>query len=61
MHGELHSVSDSYLFVFSNYLRLGDRGDEGKIPYVVAHRARVRQRPAVRRVLVAEGLDDTWT
>jgi glutathione S-transferase len=60
VHGEQYTASDPYLFVFASYLRLGDRGDPGRLPAVMAHRSRVRARPAVERVLRHEGLAETW-
>jgi glutathione S-transferase len=56
VHGQHYTLSDPYLFVFSSYLRLGDRGDFSRFPQVRAHQDRVRQRPAVQRALAAEGL-----
>jgi glutathione S-transferase len=60
VHGERYTTSDAYLFVFSSYLRLGDRGDPARLPAIMAHRARVRSRPAVQRVLEVEGLSASW-
>jgi glutathione S-transferase len=60
VHGDRYTLSDIYLFVYANYLRFGDRGDVSKLPYVLAHRARIRQRPAVDRVLVDEGLAEAY-
>ncbi|HTB29910.1 MAG TPA: glutathione S-transferase family protein [Steroidobacteraceae bacterium] len=60
VHGERYTASDPYLFVFASYLKLGDRGDPGRLPAVMAHRSRVRARPAVERVLRHEGLAGTW-
>lgn len=61
VHGERYTISDPYLFVFANYLRLGDRGDPARLPHVMAHRARIRCRPAVGRVLEIEGLAERWS
>ena len=60
VHGEQYTASDPYLFVFASYLRRGDRGDPGRFPAIMAHRARVRARPAVERVLLHEGLAGSW-
>jgi glutathione S-transferase len=60
VHGEQYTASDPYLFVFASYLRRGDRGDPGRFPAIMAHRARVRARPAVERVLQHEGLAASW-
>jgi glutathione S-transferase len=54
VHGEAWSASDIYLYVFASYLNLGDRGDPARVPAVMAHRQRVRARPAVGRALARE-------
>jgi glutathione S-transferase len=57
VHGDRYTMSDPYLFVFASYLKMGDRGDPRNIPRIWAHRDRVyRERPAVRRTLVEEGM-----
>lgn len=58
VHGRRYTMSDPYLFVFSCYLNDGNKGDQAKLPHVVAHRRRVAERPAVRKVLADEGLPD---
>jgi glutathione S-transferase len=55
--GEAYSVSDPYLFVFTRWLDQTGLGALADYPHVVAHRARVEARPAVRRALAQEGLD----
>jgi len=60
VHGEHYTISDPYLFVFFSYLRRGDRGDMSRFPRPAAHRARLRARPPIERVLIAEGLADSW-
>jgi glutathione S-transferase len=60
VHGDQYTLSDAYLFVFASYLQWGDRGDPARFPAIRAHRARVRERPAVERVLQAEGLATSW-
>jgi len=47
VHGADYSASDIYLFVFSSYLDLGDRGDLKRFEAIAAHRQRVRAREAV--------------
>jgi glutathione S-transferase len=58
VHGERYTVSDAYLYVFSRWLvsRPG-LGDHSGLTRVAGHRARVQVRPAVQRVLAAEGLE----
>lgn len=59
VHGDRYSVSDPYLFVYSSYLFWkGDRGDPNAFPNVLKHRERVLARPATRRALDREGIDD---
>jgi glutathione S-transferase len=60
VHGESFTLSDIYLFVYANYLRKGDRGDPARVPRVIEHRSRIRQRPAVQRILEVEGLAEAW-
>lgn len=60
VHGENYSMSDPYLFVFASYLQRGDRGNPELFPHIRAHRLRVLERPAVRRVLAQEGLPEVW-
>ncbi|MFA5493246.1 MAG: glutathione S-transferase [Porticoccaceae bacterium] len=54
VHGDSWSASDIYLYVFSSYLNMADRGDPARVPAVMAHRRRVRARPAVARALDQE-------
>ncbi len=57
--GDRYTVSDAYLFVYSSYLFWkGDRGDPTRFPRVLAHREKVLSRPATRRALDAEGIED---
>jgi len=57
VHGDRYTMSDPYLFVFSSYLNMGERGDPKKIPHIWAHRDRVYQtRPAVAKTLADEGI-----
>ncbi|PTD18264.1 glutathione S-transferase family protein [Sphingomonas fennica] len=60
VHGDAFTLSDIYLFAYANYLRMGDRGDPALVPNVIAHRTRIRARPAVERVLRVEGLAEAW-
>lgn len=60
VHGDHFTLSDIYLFVYANYLRIGDRGDPTLVPNIIAHRHRIRQRPAVQHILEIEGLAEAW-
>jgi glutathione S-transferase len=56
VHGDKYTVSDPYLYVFSRWLeRDGVGGPEG-LPKLVAHRARVQAREAVKKTLEQERL-----
>lgn len=57
VHGDHYTSSDIYLYVFSSYLNMGDRGDPEKIPHVWAHRSRVARRPAVVKAVKDEGVE----
>ncbi len=48
--GEAYSVADPYLFTIGLWLE-SDRVDPARFPGVLAHRARMMERPAVRTVL----------
>ena len=48
--GEEYSVADGYLFTIGRWLE-GDGVDTSAFPRLLAHRARVAERPAVRRAL----------
>lgn len=50
--GERYSICDPYLFTVARWLE-GDGIDPARFPKVAAHRARMAERPAVRKVLVA--------
>jgi glutathione S-transferase len=52
--GENYTVADPYLFVFSGWLQRDGYGHPERFPYVMAHWARVNDRPAVGRVLAVE-------
>jgi glutathione S-transferase len=51
--GEQYTVADGYLFTLADWLE-GDGVDPRQFPKVYAHRERVRQRPAVRKVLAVQ-------
>lgn len=48
--GDTFSIADAYLFTVAQWIE-GDSLDTSRIPRVMEHRERVRQRPAVARVL----------
>lgn len=48
--GEAYTVADAYLFTISNWLE-GVKVDVARLPRIMDHRARVRARPAVARVM----------
>ncbi|HMN82782.1 MAG TPA: glutathione S-transferase family protein [Burkholderiaceae bacterium] len=50
--GERYSICDPYLFTIARWLE-GDGIDPARFPKVAEHRARMAERPAVRKVLVA--------
>lgn len=50
--GEAYSICDAYLFALAQWLE-GDNVDQSRIPKVMAHRRRMAERPAVRRVMAA--------
>lgn len=54
--GEKYSVTDGYLSVFTRWARQGDLLDRARFPKLNAHLDHVQSRPAVQRVLHAEGL-----
>src|SRR5690606_15372973 len=57
--GESYTVADGYLSVFTRWSRQADLLDAARFPRLNAHLDRVQSRPAVQRVLQAEGLQPT--
>jgi len=55
VHGK-YTVSDPYLYVFSRWLERDGVGGSDGLPHLVAHRARVQAREAVKKTLEQEGL-----
>ena len=51
--GQDYSICDGYLFTMAQWLE-GDGVDLSKLPRVMEHRARVAERPAVKRALAQE-------
>ena len=56
VQGNNYTLCDPYLMVFERWFTLGKLGHPERFANVRAHRERVEARPAVRRVLTAEGL-----
>ena len=56
VHGDKYTVSDPYLYVFSRWLERDGVGGSNGLPHLVAHRARVQAREAVKKTLEQEGL-----
>lgn len=58
--GQTYSICDPYLFTIARWLE-GDGVDPARFPKVEAHRKRMVERPAVRKVLAAEGaVEPLW-
>lgn len=55
--GEAYTVADGYVSVFTRWGRQAGLLDKGRFPRLNDHLDRVQQRPAVQRVLAAEGID----
>ena len=55
--GERYTVADAYLYVFARWLERDGVGGSAAMPLTRAHRARMQQRAAVKRVLATEGLE----
>ena len=51
--GETYTISDPYLFTVAQWLE-GDSADLSVLPKVVAHRDRMKERPAVQSALAIE-------
>jgi len=54
--GDAYTVADGYLSVFTRWARQAGLLDEARFPKLNAHLDAVQARPAVQRVLAAEGL-----
>ncbi|HXC29823.1 MAG TPA: glutathione S-transferase family protein [Stellaceae bacterium] len=52
--GDQYTIGDPYLFTIASWLE-GDGVDTGRLPKVMQHRARMLARPAVQKVVAAEG------
>jgi glutathione S-transferase len=51
--GNAYSISDMYLFTLAQWLE-ADGVDIGKLPKVAAHRRRMAEHPAVKKVVAQE-------
>jgi glutathione S-transferase len=54
--GDRYTVADPYLYVFARWLEREGAGGSAAMPLTRAHRARMQERPAVQKVLAAEGI-----
>jgi glutathione S-transferase len=54
--GSQYTVADPYLYVFSRWLERDGAGGSSGMPLTRAHRDRMQERPAVKKVLAAEGI-----
>lgn len=52
--GDAYTIADPYLFTLAEWLE-ADGVDLSRIPRVMAHRARMAERPAVRQALAEQG------
>jgi glutathione S-transferase len=55
--GNQYTVADPYLYVFTRWLERPGAGGSDGMPLSRAHRTRMQERPAVQRVLAAEGIN----
>ncbi|MBU1348239.1 MAG: glutathione S-transferase N-terminal domain-containing protein [Alphaproteobacteria bacterium] len=55
--GDQYTVADGYLSVFTRWARQAALLDKARYPRLNAHLDRVQSRPAVQRVLAAEGIE----
>jgi glutathione S-transferase len=54
--GETYSIADAYLFTIAQWLE-GDGVDPKRFPRIIAHRAHMAERAAVRKAMAAETAD----
>jgi len=52
--GKQYTVADAYLYVFARWLERDGAGGSSAMPLTRAHRARMQERAAVKKVLAAE-------
>ena len=51
--GDTYTIADPYLFTLAQWLE-GDRADLARLPRVLDHRARMAERPSVKKAVAAE-------
>jgi glutathione S-transferase len=51
--GDTYSICDMYLFTLAQWLE-ADGVDLSRLPKVIAHRARMAQRPVVKKAIAEE-------
>ena len=51
--GDTYTIADPYLFTLAQWLE-GDRADLARLPRVLDHRARMAERPNVKKAIAAE-------
>jgi glutathione S-transferase len=54
--GAQYTVADPYLYIFARWLERDGAGGSAAMPLTRAHRARMQERAAVKKVLTVEGL-----
>ena len=55
--GDQYTVADPYLYVFAPWRERDGAGGSAAMPLTRAHRTRMQARPAVQKVLAAEGIE----
>jgi glutathione S-transferase len=55
--GDQYTVADPYLYLFARWLERDGAGGSSAMPLTRAHRTRMQARPAVQKVLAAEGIE----
>lgn len=55
--GDAYTLSDGYLMVFERWARSAELLDPARFPRLNGHLDRTQERPAVQRVLAAEGIE----
>jgi glutathione S-transferase len=55
--GDQYTVADPYLYLFARWLERDGAGGSAAMPLTRAHRTRMQTRPAVQKILAAEGIE----